>query len=185
MKNTPQKEFLNAIFFQNAWQAAVTTRNHEFPVFDSKADDKEKLKFRTWCEIRCNELIEEYQKNKEGDHVQRIEKFVQEVNDGPFKAVLDGNFRFGIAQKLINLYFKFRWCAGDIQSTPHCPMDNVVKSALESRITSVGIELKSWTSMNRTDYEKYLDAFKVLEINEYAMEELRIWNEYNSTFRIL
>jgi hypothetical protein len=42
----------------------------------------------------------------------------------------NGRLRFGIAQKLINLYLKYRWCLGQIPTPPHCPFDRIIISKI-------------------------------------------------------
>lgn len=38
----------------------------------------------------------------------------------------DGRMKIGHAQKALNLYLKYMWCAGWVREPPHCPFDRIV-----------------------------------------------------------
>jgi hypothetical protein len=38
----------------------------------------------------------------------------------------DGRYRYGVAQKLLNLALKYHWCLGQISEPPHCPIDRII-----------------------------------------------------------
>lgn len=40
-----------------------------------------------------------------------------------------GRFRIGLAQKALNLYLKYLWCAGFAARPPHCPVDAIILEA--------------------------------------------------------
>jgi len=48
----------------------------------------------------------------------------------------DGNYRYGVAEKLLNLALKYYWCLGHIPTPPHCPVDRIVieKTHLRGRV---------------------------------------------------
>lgn len=41
----------------------------------------------------------------------------------------EGRFRIGLAQKALNLYLKYLWCAGFATRPPHCPVDAIILAA--------------------------------------------------------
>ena len=57
--------------------------------------------------------------------------FVEEVSNSVSRTATtflhNGRFRIGIAQKLVNLYLKYLWCAGLISEPPHCPIDGIIR----------------------------------------------------------
>ena len=42
------------------------------------------------------------------------------------RALNGGAMRFGRAQKFVNMYFKYMWCARKISTPPHCPFDRQI-----------------------------------------------------------
>jgi hypothetical protein len=63
----------------------------------------------------------------------------------------DGRFRIGIAQKALNLYLKYLWCLGDIQTPPHCPIDRRIIDKLDLNWKDRG--KYDWTKLD--DIERY------------------------------
>ena len=64
---------------------------------------------------------------------------------------------FGIAQKMLNLYLKYMWSLGHIQSPPHFPVDRIIQELLNKELKALGIkvqELKAWTQF--TDEHHYV-----------------------------
>lgn len=122
-------------------------------------------------------------------------KITQDWGD---KGILkDNEFRIGTAQKLINLYLKFRWCLGWSSKPIHCPFDNQVIAELQKNVNSdVKINIKniSWTTMGSKekggaipgimDYQNLVKAAKIVSKNKgyksIAEWELQLWN---GTFR--
>jgi hypothetical protein len=35
-------------------------------------------------------------------------------------------YKYGVAQKLLNLFLKYLWCLGTIAEPPHCPVDRII-----------------------------------------------------------
>jgi hypothetical protein len=49
--------------------------------------------------------------------------YAKEVDTGVLGK--DG-YKYGVAQKLLNLALKYYWCLGLIKEPPHCPVDKIV-----------------------------------------------------------
>jgi hypothetical protein len=124
-------KFIKNILFQNAYQAAVSTRNKEYPVFDIHDKTTTTYQFKLRAEVLCNEYAEFYKKKiNTYEHIEKISK-IKDILTNEFKGILNNNtLRFGVAQKMFNLYLKFLWCIGEIVTPPHCPIDGIVKTKL-------------------------------------------------------
>jgi hypothetical protein len=83
-----------------------------------------------------------------------------------------GRFRIGTAQKALNLYLKYLWCLGLIETPPHCPFDSKVIDMLPAN------ERVDWTALN--DIEKYKGLVLSARILSRGMPlaewELRLYN---------
>ncbi|MDP2174447.1 MAG: hypothetical protein Q8K70_00910 [Bacteroidota bacterium] len=76
---------------------------------------------------------------------------------------------------MFNLYLKFLWSIGEIETPPHRPIDGIVKTKLLTLKND--LILSNWTEMELEGYEMYLQTFKELKIAEIAEWELEKWNE--------
>jgi hypothetical protein len=175
-RDNMKTKFIKNILFQNAYQAAVSTRNKEYPVFDIQDKTITTYQFKLRAEVLCNEYVERF-KNKINnlDHIKEIETIGTKLGNKFSKILKNKRMRFGITQKMVNLYFKFLWSVGEIETPPHCPIDGVIKKQLLKLEPS--IELPNWTEMELEGYEVYLQTFKELKIAEIAEWELKNWNE--------
>lgn len=173
---TAKKDFVNYIFFQNAYQAAVTTRNKKYPVFYqnnlSQKDFETMISgFRYWCETECNAIATIFKNSVAGsyNHVATIREFCEYATNTFGECLKNRKLRFGVAQKMINLYLKFLWCIGEIQEPPHCPVDGYVKIALGD------MGLTNWTEM--TEEAQYQEYISKITSSSPANWELLQWSE--------
>ena len=75
--------------------------------------------------------------------------------------IAGGRFRIGIAQKLINLYWKYSWILKPNISTPiHCPFDSIVINDI--------IAFKEREKVNWTEFDEEDDVY--LELVERAKQ---------------
>ena len=68
--------------------------------------------------------------------------------------LLHGRFRFGNAQKFVNLYLKYMWVCGFGKEPPHFPVDRVIQMELPRACR------RAWTNMDRGAYERVIAAAK-------------------------
>ena len=167
-------KFIKNILFQNAYQAAVSTRNKEYPVFDIQDKTITTYQFKLRAEVLCNEYVERFKNNISSlDHVKEIETIREKLENEISNILKYKRMRFGITQKMINLYFKFLWSIGEIEIPPHCPIDGIVKSKLLTLKND--LILPNWTEMELEGYEMYLQIFNDLKIDNIAVWELKNW----------
>lgn len=59
-------------------------------------------------------------------HIQNLIKLQNWINANHANVLREGGIRFGVVQKLLNLYLKYQWCLGLIEMPPHCPFDSII-----------------------------------------------------------
>ena len=66
--------------------------------------------------------------------------------------------KFGVVQKLFNLYLKLQWCLGNCAEPPHCPFDSIIIKKLSMKSPP------RWTKFN--DRKIYMDLVeRALEVS--------------------
>lgn len=165
-----KKEFILGEVFSLTLGAA--TQRAKF--YKSNAPENEKEKFRKALRKRLEELAKTYvSKVSENDHVQNIQNLSDEMSNQFNKIFKNGGFRIGLAQKALNLYLKYRWCMGDIEMPPQCPVDSIILS--EARIPR---DIK-WTQIKSiSDYKQIIKAIREkAKPKPLAEWELEVWNK--------
>ncbi len=117
------------------------------------AASKQKIIFRQQLQTEVIALAKKYQQEtiSEVQHIENIESITKIESN---LLALD-HLPFGIAQKIVNLYLKYLWCAGLIQEPPHCPIDRVIQQHFK-------LPIVNWTAIEFTK-EKYKSIIKVLQ----------------------
>ena len=117
------------------------------------------------------ELLPDYiKKVKPEDHVSNIEAIIRESAE--FESILNGcKLRFGVAQKIFNLYLKYQWCLGNIHEPPHFPVDRIIQTKLESK------NIVNWTAMDSA--EEYLRIIGQAEKKLEGKQSLAEWELVN------
>ncbi|HBU06948.1 MAG TPA: hypothetical protein DEB09_02600 [Candidatus Magasanikbacteria bacterium] len=107
-------------------------------------------------------------------HIENIELFIIEAKTGYESILVDGEIRFGIGQKLLNLYLKYLWVSDDKMNftPPHCPFDSQVAHELNS-------DYKFTISNSKEDYRLIVKKAKIVSDSNIAEWELKLWNKKN------
>lgn len=101
--------------------------------------------------IGCNE--EQHYKN-----IYLLITFANKANPGILKK---SGYKYGVAQKLLNLALKYYWCLGLVKEPPHCPVDRKVinKTTHKGKI--------NWTEITkRSEYRKIIEDIKTIARKE-------------------
>lgn len=122
-----------------------------------------------------SKIIPEYKSGiTETQHYKNIENliiFANSINKGVLK---EAGYKYGVAQKLLNLILKYHWCLGLIVEPPHCPVDRIV---IDETIYKGKI---NWTRITRkSEYQEVIDDVKRLAKKRglsVSMWELSIYN---------
>jgi len=159
------------------------TRNNDAPVYIKNCKDIEKEEFKKYTRKYLLQLYTDHKNStiSEDKLIEIITHFKDEATIRFSKILHKDTFRFGISQKMINLFFKYLWCLSLINEPPHCPFDNIIMQKLfENGITG----LNNWTILNsKEDYLKYVDGTKIIAGKKsmtIASWELLNWNPNNT-----
>ena len=104
-------------------------------------------------------------------HISNIQQLCDKAKN-KYGAILNkGTFRFGTAQKLLNLYLKYLWCLKEIKTPPHFPVDRRIQTEMKMTITN-------WTSLDTSEAymaiinaarAKFIPQFKSLALMELEL----------------
>lgn len=125
----------------------------------------------------------------DAQHCQNIEYLANKLTEMFRQSdLLEGKkFRIGIAQKALNLYLKYLWCLGRIETPPHCPFDSVVIAELWLFLSKQPKQEKkkkiNWTEMDSIDdYKELVRIGRELicgtKYKNLAEWELDVWQEH-------
>jgi hypothetical protein len=155
LEQTKEQKFLLDEFWMFAWNASVQrARLYQENSLPTPERQNFRLELRDFIEtqflphyrISCSEL----------KHYDNIAALV-ELGSARGKSVLSSRgYGYGIAQKLLNLYLKYCWCAGYVVEPPHCPIDRIIlgKTRLRDRL--------NWTTMNEAQYRAAISEISTL-----------------------
>lgn len=155
------------------WQFFILTIAASFRrgnIYVKDAQEDHKRAFRNTLFHALNGISENPEAFKDENILISCMMTVQHQSNNYDHILQGGKLRFGICQKLVNLYLKYLWCAGLIDHTPmHFPLDRLIQK---------GSAKIKWTSLE--DSETYL-----AKINELCPEDSKAeWEllEYNKQF---
>ena len=111
---------------EKAWVAA-NIQGTDWPVFSSRASEysEEREWVRARASLELTEFARQYKAGVVGekDHTDNIQA-LRDILTCHFREFLhERKYRFGRAQKLLNVYLKYLWCLGNITTPPHCTFD--------------------------------------------------------------
>lgn len=142
--------------------------------YSESASESDKENLRNSLRNKLDELAADYASVvTEKDHISNIKELADDLSSKFSSCLKNGRFRIGIAQKALNLYLKYLWCAKYIPLPPHCPFDaNVIRNL-------PGCTNVKWTLIDTIDeYTKLVgDAKNIAESKSLSEWELEIWND--------
>ncbi len=115
-------------------------------------------------------LIPQYKTTvSESDHCKNIASLINFANDADTVGILGNDgYKYGVAQKLLNLSLKYYWCLDEITEPPHCPVDRIVidKTKLRGKV--------NWTTITRE--ADYLQVIREIDnLAQQAKQSIAIW----------
>ena len=167
-----KKEYLISELWILVWGASVQRAN----LYNKNTTKAERDKFRIKVITYVSEnIIPTYKKPVgEKEHCQNIVKVINYANQIDMGILGKNGYKYGVAQKMLNLALKYYWCLGEIKEPPHCPVDRIVidKTIYRNKI--------NWTEiLTEEDYLKVIEAVRNLaKGKEYSIPlwELGIYN---------
>ncbi len=138
---TQKEKFLRREFWTQSWKGSVQ-HNCVYGA-DINEGDIRRNKFKKWlCDYCDKELLPMYESQEVSGsvHCQNIKELKKKAESyTKDKILLNGEYKIGTAQKLLNLQLKYLWCAGMSKEPPHCPIDSRI-------LNHVGWDGDSWTT---------------------------------------
>lgn len=149
LKLSKQQEFIFSEITILSQAASVQRAN----LYNStvKAEDRNSSEFRiAILDFIKKELLPHYQTScSEEQHIENIQSLVNFGSENGKEILGKLGYKFGVAQKLLNLFLKYLWCLGHIAESPHCPVDRLIleKTALRGKL--------NWTEItSASEYQK-------------------------------
>ena len=164
------RRFLNYEFATLSLVAALATRNPQAPVYRSGVGEEEKQITKDWLRKHLGSLGEQYRAKNvtDAEHVKNIATLVAEASKELGPSLYKSNLRFGVAQKLLNLYLKYLWATEYIREPPHCPIDGRIAQKAKLKY--------QWTTSEAE--AEYISAIEALR-NGPASESIATWELRN------
>ena len=141
-------------------------------VYKANTNESERKAFRKEiAEFIEFKLLPDYTSKVETqEHVSNIEAIIRESAE--FESILNGcKLRFGVAQKILNLFLKYQWCLGNIHEPPHFPVDRIIQTKIKSK------DIVNWTEMDSA--EEYLKIIELLRDRIGDKSSLAKWELEN------
>ncbi|HNT28195.1 MAG TPA: hypothetical protein PKH10_08455 [bacterium] len=152
-----QLEFLRSVFLSNAQQGAFQRAHVYREGIDTKEFTKRRDDFIKDLHAKLRMLEEPYRMVVDGEeHCRNIQRIAEELSSKHAEILTDGRLRIGIAQKAVNLYLKYLWCADWITPPPpHCPIDGII-------LDMAGIHDVRWTTdiVTIEDYQNVIKRIR-------------------------
>ncbi|MBJ7403403.1 MAG: hypothetical protein JHD07_08935 [Bradyrhizobium sp.] len=166
----PEQTFIVGEIWTLAWAASVQRAN--LYVAGSKQTQEFRAKIKDFV---GRDLLPHYESPcTESQHYQNIALLVEFGTRAIPDILRDGNYRYGVAQKLLNLALKYYWCLGHIPAPPHCPVDRIIieKTPLRGRV--------NWTEIkDEAQYREVIEAIRQIA----GSESLARWELLNYSRR--
>jgi len=147
-------------------KAALSTRAGGLPIYSNACRDHRRAPIRNALrnELQGVEDAYSYGHVSHNDHCDYIEDLADRISNQHAESLHEGRFRYGIAQKLVNLHLKYLWSLGLIEEPPHCPLDGIVRDL-------ANLDYDWITSDSREEYEEAIAL-----LNELANpRSLAVW----------
>ena len=123
---TKEQEFIVKEIWILAWNASVQRARLYKKGLNS--EDRKKSAFRESVISYIEENLFQSYKNgcNEDQHYKNIDLLIEKANKYGSEILGPDMYKYGVAQKFLNLAVKYMWCLGHIQEPPHCPVDRIV-----------------------------------------------------------
>ena len=141
-------------------------------VYARNVDKMKKPEFRAAIREKVSTIVaDKYRKStvSSSEHINVLVE-IKDWIDSHFSLILrNDEIKFGVVQKLVNLYLKYKWCMNLIDRPPHCPFDRIIIEKLKL------LNPPNWTEINDIDtyktlVEKATKAAKPLSIAEWELD---------------
>ena len=161
-----------------AWNASVQhAALYKSGMWQSQRNEINLFRSRVINHVKTKVLPQYSTMVGEPQHCKNIKDLIDFANKIEAGLLGENGYKYGVAQKVLNLSLKYYWCLGQIQEPPHCPVDKIVidKTIYRGKI--------NWTQMlAEEEYLKVISAIRSLaeqqrfsiaqwELNNYERRE--------------
>jgi hypothetical protein len=171
MKDITPQGFLRTQLFAMTLGATVQ-RNK---VYISSIPDAGRAEFRSALRAALESCTDKYLTPlSDAAHEEIICSIASSLSVSHGHILESGRFRIGTAQKALNLWLKFLWCANQLPiQPPHCPFDRIIIQLLP-----VAVRNYTWTTLDSiSEYQALVAAARqVAGPLSLAQWELRAYN---------
>ncbi len=168
--NDKNIEFIKDSLCYRSWAASVQRAN----LYKKNVNEKKKRTFRRQViSFLQEDIIPKYLKRcTERQHYKNIETLIKYANEVGKEVLKKTGYKYGVAQKLLNLTLKYFWCLDWVEEPPHCPVDrNVI-----NEIDQTDLPEPNWTEITKkSEYEKIIYEIKKLAKNQ----SISVWELNN------
>jgi hypothetical protein len=171
----------NEFIHDEFWTLTIGGAFQRANVYPKNVSESDKTDFKAGLRKHIEEELQRHYRTEvtEEEHLENIHSLNergQELQRNWTRTKADeakeAGFNFGIAQKMLNLHLKYRWCDGEITvAPPHFPVDRIIQVELNKRADKKDrIELKPWTKFtDKSDYLKVIElAYALLKEPKYS-----------------
>lgn len=145
-----------------AWNASVQhAAIYKNGAWQTQRDQIDTFKSKVISYIRGSVIPRYRDEVTESSHCENIRCLIDYVKVADTGVLGGDGYKYGIAQKLLNLSLKYYWCLGLIAEPPHCPVDKIIIDKTEFR------GKVNWTQMlAEKEYIDIISAIRVLAKKE-------------------
>ncbi len=151
---------MESTLLMNARRDSLSTRGGRH-IYE-KASEADRARFHDALDGKLRELASRYLGASPVDdeqHIRNIRELREYLSERFADCLNKGSLTFGVAQKALNVYLKYLWCAGRLQTDPpHCPFDSVILKALRNADRQT--PNAKWTEASEEVYRKWVKQAK-------------------------
>jgi hypothetical protein len=145
-----------------AWNASVQHASlYKAGAWQNQRDQVNAFKRKVIDYIR-GRIIPQYKEAVDGlHHCENIRSIIAYANEVDAGVLGKNGYKYGVAQKVLNLALKYYWCLGQIKEPPHCPVDKIVidKTSFRGKV--------NWTQiLTEKEYLDIISAIRALAEKE-------------------
>ena len=152
-----QKTYIN----DQIWISTFSGGFQRAKIYKPNTEDKWRAGLRVFIKSKIEESLASSYQNKTPstkDHIKNLLSIKRKIDKNFKKFLVGGEMKFGVVQKLFNLYLKLQWCLGNCAEPPHCPFDSIIIKKLSMKSPP------RWTKFN--DRKIYMDLVeRALEVS--------------------
>jgi hypothetical protein len=179
MNNMDKKiKYLERELWILAWNASVQhAALYKNGAWQNQREQIDKFRSKVIDHIKDNIIPQYTEVVEESRHCMNIRALIDYATQVDTGVLGKNGYKYGVAQKLLNLALKYYWCLGLIKEPPHCPVDKIVidKTSFRGKVNWTQIvaerEYLNIISAIRSLAEKDNFSIAQWELNNYERRQ--------------